>query len=129
MDNSQRSIGERLASLDDSSDSDSDDSCETEPYLEPDGNGSIEWLGAVYAGNLLKGIPHGEGVLSRGKVVLYSGYFRSGKFHGLGMATRSDGTTLQCRWKSGKPATNSRSKRSSQLKTGKHRNWSFLAAC
>ena len=95
-DSSNNTVEEYLS--DSSSDSDGDS------YAEPDMHGDIEWMGGMYTGSLLQGIPQGQGMLIRSGQTVYSGHFRNGRFHGLGIFTRPDGSTLQCWWRDGKPS-------------------------
>lgn len=85
---------------------------------------TVSWIGGLYRGNLVKGVPHGQGSLKmpdgttydgewsrgrphgRGKVNyagggIYTGQFAGGRRHGYGQYTRSDGQTLEGWWKDG----------------------------
>jgi hypothetical protein len=53
---------------------------------------TIEWKNGTYNGQLSNGVPDGEGIWIVPEVGWYSGGFRNGKLHGIGMQEYVDGT-------------------------------------
>lgn len=62
------------------------------------GWGNIEWMGGVYKGEVVVGVPHGQGVLTFEDGSVYDGQWDGGYCQGEGSITWADGSSYVGSW-------------------------------